>query len=571
MIVSAQQPDGYLNIYFTVVDPKGRFRNLRDMHEMYNAGHLIEAALAWYLCSGTRQFLDVMIKVRIHEKRSGIETQADEPKNVRLLMASFGPEDGQIRGYCGHPELELAMFRLYDVTRDPHHLAFATYLLEERGQKREVFDGLTFFEHEARVRGDDAGPPQADNWYYSAGPVANQKAIGGHSVRAFYLWTAAADAGGIFLAAARRVWTEAVARKMYVTGGFGSEPLTEAFSQHGYRLPQSSAEGGCYAETCASIGAMMCSERLLHQKLDGDIRDVLELAFLNAVLGGGSLDGKAFAYANKLATCGEEVSIRNEWFEVCCCPPNLSRTLGMLGGYMWKASTMDTSAKTIRLDVYLFVSASRTIELGGGQTAVAQLVTEMPWEGRTSLVLRAPPGWTWAVNIPNPRYATNTVLSAGSTTEFPGFLSAKVEATTTISLSFDLPVRILASHPATGADVLTVTRGPIVYGLESADNQDLGDQFPHFEGLGLLPTATFTPRAVLIHGLHVVQLVGEAGVIAIMDQYHSRRDPFVPVTGETPIRRWTRLRDTAPVFVPWFARANRGGAGHFRTSLLRAE
>jgi len=157
---------------------------------------------------------------------------------------------------------------------------------------------------------------QADILSYSQYhlPLHEQQDILGHSVRAFYLTTAAADLGGPFLTDAKRLWTDAVDKKMYATGGFGTEPNIEGFSGIPYRLPQSTGEGGCYAETCASIAAMMTSETILSHGLDGKVRDVMELCVLNAVLGGGSLNGKQFSYANKQATYGDEAT-RKDWFE----------------------------------------------------------------------------------------------------------------------------------------------------------------------------------------------------------------------------------------------------------------
>ena len=315
-IETAQAKDGYLDIYFTVVDPEGRFRNLRDMHEMCqcphrsvadlsdNCGHLLEGALAHYHWSGSRRFLDCMVRY------------------VDLMMDTFGPGPNQLHGYSGHPELELAVSRLYHVTKDPRHLAFATYLLEARGTKAADMDGESYFIWEAKQRRDNdqvvAGTMDevSDLWYHQAHePLHEQQAILGHSVRAFYLITAAADIGGPFLDDARRLLHDATSRKMYVTGGFGTEPRWEGFSPIPYRLPQSTEEGGCYQETCASIACMMTCERILSHKPDGATRDIMELCLLNAVMGGGSLDGQRFAYENKLATCGEETALRNEWFE----------------------------------------------------------------------------------------------------------------------------------------------------------------------------------------------------------------------------------------------------------------
>lgn len=546
MIVSAQQADGYLNVYFTVVDPAGRFKNLRDMHEMYNAGHLLEGALAHYHFTGSKRFLDVMIR------------------NVDCFMREFGSEKGKKHGYPGHPELELAVLRLYDVTKDPKHLAFAKYLLEARGVPQADQDNQTYFLYEAEQRKDPNFPTTFtsinDVAYMQAhAPIVEQTDVLGHSVRAFYLLTAAADTEGRLHDASRRLWDIGVDQKMYVTGGFGSEPRHEGFSPIPHHLPQSTGEGGCYAETCASIAAVMCSERLLAANADGKVRDVMELALLNAVLGGGSLDGKAFAYENKLATYADETAIREPWFEVCCCPPNLSRTLGMLGGYTWR-SGVNAADKTIELDVYLFVSATRTIDLGGA-AATVKMESGMPWVGTTTLALSAPEGWTWALRLPKPEYAENMRCSK-ATTESNGFLSAKLPSSSTVKLTFDLPVRILASHPASG-DTLTVTRGPIVYVAESVDNEALDNANPHFEGVGLGVDAKFDEENIEIQGVPVVALSTDG--VARIRGFHQAK-AYKPATAS----RWEKVEQRLRL-VPWFARANRGGKARVRTSFLRAE
>ena len=194
---------------------------------------------------------------------------------------------------------------------------------------------------------------------------------------------------------------------------------SEGFSKVKHWLPQSTAEGGCYAETCAAIACMMTSERLLSHELDGKVREVLERCLLNAVLGGGSLNGKQFSYANKHATCGDETSFRHDWFDseskplrqmlivkACCCPPNLSRTLGLLGGYTWFARP-DASTKIIDLAIHLFVAATRAIKLPGGGSATISMKSDMPWKGKTHIQVKAPEGWKWEIKVPQPHYAAN--------------------------------------------------------------------------------------------------------------------------------------------------------------------
>jgi DUF1680 family protein len=272
-----------------------------------NAGHMLEAALAHHQVTQTRQLLDVMIR------------------NVDFWIKHLGRGKGQLRAYCGHPEMELAVLRLYAFTKDPRHFEFGQYLLSERGYSGPDTNGKSFFRYEADdLRRDIIYHHQMfdlDHLSYVQAhqPLHDQKDILGHSVRALYLLTAAADCGGPFLADATRLWKDCVDHKMYATGGIGTERRFEGFHEYPYRLPQSTAEGGGYAETCASIAGLMVSERLLSHKLDGRLRDIMELVFLNGVIGGGSLDGHSFNYHNDQATSGEETAIRAEWFEGKFC------------------------------------------------------------------------------------------------------------------------------------------------------------------------------------------------------------------------------------------------------------
>ncbi|GAB7354277.1 hypothetical protein MBLNU459_g4803t2 [Dothideomycetes sp. NU459] len=255
MIRGAQQPDGYLNIHFTVVAPQQRFTNIRDLHELYNAGHLIEAAIAHNQLYGNDQLLGPIIKY------------------VDLLHHTFGPGNHQIHGYPGHPEIELALLRLYETTKDPRHLKLAEYFLDERGNPKGV-DGRHFYTVEAEKRGEraqerpDCYPSPKSYWYQQAHlPITEQITIEGHSVRAMYLLTAIADLERFrkheqYHDALRRLWKNMVEKKMYLTGGIGSIRQWEGFGIN-YFLPQSTDEGGCYSETCAAIGVMMLTERLL--------------------------------------------------------------------------------------------------------------------------------------------------------------------------------------------------------------------------------------------------------------------------------------------------------------------
>ncbi|RKU40428.1 hypothetical protein DL546_003015 [Coniochaeta pulveracea] len=553
-----QHADGYLNVYFTVVDPAGKFQNLRDMHEMYNAGHLLEGAIAHYRLTGSRRFLDIMIK------------------NVECFMKVFGPGVGRRPGYPGHPEFELAVLRLYSVTKDPRHFAFAEYMLSARGTSPKALDDQQFFMWEADQRNDSAYgcwmKSKDDLAYHQAHlPLHEQDAILGHSVRAMYLLTACADIGGAFLEDAKRLWAQATEKKMYVTGGFGSEPQSEGFSELEYYLPSSTGEGGCYAETCASIGAMMVSERMLSHDLDGRYRDILELCLYNAVLGGGSLDGKGFSYANKLATYGDESALRSEWFEVCCCPPNLSRTLGILPGYVWSA---ETGQDFVEVNVYLYISAQRSIQLpNGGGTVEISMQSEMPWTGSVSVEVKAPESAKVSLRLPVADWMVQPKFSISTNPYSQGFVEAVLDASSPrVSVTFGLDTRLVFPDPRVRQDTVTIMRGPIVFVAEDVDNAALEDSMPHFELVGIHESARFDTVQDEVAGVPILRLTTEDVYTLDLSWKTQSKDMHPPlyssVQPSVPVRSWTKTREPLTV-IPWFARGNRGGKGHLRVPFLR--
>ncbi|KAM0327100.1 hypothetical protein ACHAQA_006227 [Verticillium albo-atrum] len=320
MIRGAQQDDGYLNVHYTVVEPEKRWSNLRDMHELYNAGHLIEAAVS----HRTYYNNDQMIKPL--------------EKYISLMHKVFGPGKEQRKGYPGHPEIELALMRFYSVTGHTDSYDLAQYFLSERGNPQGQ-DGKHYWDWEMEKRGDsiwkrpDAYPENRAYWYCQSHlPIVEQSTIEGHSVRAMYLLTAVADM--VYLSkdkdrqlddaeewarALTRLWNNMVDKKMYLTGGIGAIKQWEGFGID-YFLPQGTDEGGCYSETCASIAVMMLAERLLHLDLDGHYADIMELCLYNTVMTAMSLNGKAFTYVNQLASSEADKSswwlplgLRNGW------------------------------------------------------------------------------------------------------------------------------------------------------------------------------------------------------------------------------------------------------------------
>ena len=272
---------------------------------------------------------------------------------------------------------------------------------------------------------------------------------------------------------------------------------------------------------------------------------------------------------------------------VCCCPPNLSRTLGMLGGYTWRVD-VDESAQKISVIVYLFMSCTRTIDLPNGKATIS-MQSGMPWKGETVWEMEAPEGWTWEVTVPAPRYAANVQVSNISFLDRPtngdlsccvswlqvtpraqtaadGFVKFTSESCSRATSTMDLPVRLLSSHPSTGQDTLTVTRGPIVYVAEDTDNDHIEATYPHFENLAITENATLETRGLDIRGHQLVGVTVTSGLHVLGEESN---DLWRAVGDGTTARGWKPI-DGKLEYVPWFARANRGGRGHVRVSLQRA-
>jgi len=342
----------------------------RDRHELYCCGHLLEAAIAHYKVTQNTKFLNAMIRY------------------VKLIQTTFGPDKGQLHGYPGHEELELALMKLYATTRAPEHLQLARYFVEERGQRR---DGVHFYEWEAEQRGDS---PEGWFEYHQAGkPIREQPALEGHAVRAMYFLSGAADVAlevndTTLLAAVARQYREMVEKKMYVTYGIGSVPQWEGFGPP-YDLPNDSA----YCETCASIGVVLLCHRLLkwdwdvlaeHSLIAGEIADVMEGALYNAVGAGVGIDGKRFFYANALETHGGNTH-RDEWFPTSCCPPNVARLFCSLGEYQFLIKRHKTSGiPRVTVAVLLYINSEAVINVHGRKVKI-KVQTGWPWSGNTSV------------------------------------------------------------------------------------------------------------------------------------------------------------------------------------------
>ncbi len=314
MYEKLQQEDGYLNAWFQRVQPGRRWTNLRDHHELYCAGHLIEAAVAYYQATGKRKLLDVMSRF------------AD------YMITVFGHGEGQLRGYCGHEEVELALVKLARVTGEKKYLDLAKYFIDERGQEPH------FFTEEALRDGRDPAKFVQKTYEYNQAhqPVREQTKVVGHAVRAMYLYSGMADIATEYnddslTSALETLWDDLTTKQMYVTGGIGPAASNEGFTDY-YDLPNESA----YAETCASVGLVFWANRMLGRGPNRRYADIMEQALYNGAMAGLSLDGKTFFYENPLESAGKHH--RWTWHNCPCCPPNIARLLASIGSYMYAAA-----------------------------------------------------------------------------------------------------------------------------------------------------------------------------------------------------------------------------------------
>ncbi|RYP60198.1 hypothetical protein DL769_008222 [Monosporascus sp. CRB-8-3] len=611
MIRSAQQEDGYLNVYFTVVAPERRWTDIRDMHELYNAGHLIEAALAHSKYYKTDFLIEVV------------------EKYVRYIRSIIGPEKGRLHAYPGHPEMELALLRLHAATGSADALELARYFVEERGNPAGQ-DGEHFYDWEARRRGDspwkrpDAYPVSGEHWYnQSHAPIVEQRSVEGHAVRAMYLLTGVADLlclennNGVadskkdaYFEALTRLWDNMVDRKMYLTGGIGAMEQWEGFGID-YFLPQGSDEGGCYNETCASIGAVMLAERLLHLDLDARYGDIMELCLYNNVMTGMGLDGASFTYANQLASSEAKPSRRERWFEVSCCPPNLMRLFGSLGGYLWDyGAAAAGSPGEVFVNVHLYTTAVVTFAVEGQSMSLEQR-SNWPWEGTVSFNLKAPssmnttirlriPGWAQGKFTLSPA-ADPAAAAEGVTFGANGYFVLP-PAYTAAYPSFTLQIqgfepRHLAPHPRTGQRTLALARGPLIYCAEDADNPwVLAPGGPvHFRGVAISPASSVREARRALRVRPGFRARWDEAARAYREdedaEEEGEEESYVELRSEAWVRDMTawegKRAGAAPglavdeegggwedckrevVFVPYYLRANRGGEGHMRVGLLR--
>ena len=473
---AAQQPDGYINTFYTLTGLDKRWTNM-EKHEMYCAGHMIEAGVAYYQATGKRKLLDVCIRMTDH------------------MMSQFGP--GKRHWVPGHEEIELALVKLYQTTQEQKYLDFAYWLLEERG-------------HGHGTMGDEG---KWDPVYYQdIVPVRQLTDISGHAVRCMYLYCGMADVAALkndtgYIAAMDRLWDDVVHRNMYITGGIGSSRDNEGFTED-YDLPNLDA----YCETCASVGMVLWNQRMNQLTGDSKYIDVLERSLYNGALAGISLGGDRFFYVNPLESKGDHH--RQEWYGCACCPSQLSRFLPSIGNYIY-ASSDDA------LWVNLYIGNTGQIRIGETDILLTQ-ETDYPWDGSVKLTISTSQPLEKEIRLRIPDWCKTYDLSInGKRINVPkekGYAVIKDwKSQDVIALDMDMPVEIVAADPHVkeNFDKRAIQRGPLVYCMEEIDNPE------YFDQIQLSPSTTFQTAFVsdILNGIKTIKTNGRAQSATFIPYY----------------------------------------------------
>ncbi len=518
VVCAAQAENGYLDTYYIVNGMDRIFTNLKDHHELYCLGHLIEGAVSYYQATGKNKLL------------TAARRYAD------YVAECFGPEEGQRKGYPGHEIAEMALVRLAEATGEERYLELSRFFLDQRGTKP------LYFEEEERERARGEGRPFRPDggsyaYYQAHKPVRQQSEAVGHAVRAVYLYSGMADVARLtgdesLWEACGRLWDDIVSKKLYVTGGIGGTNVGEAFS-YAYDLPNDTA----YSETCAAIGLVFFARRMLQIAPKGEYGDVMERALYNTVLAGMALDGKSFFYVNPLEVepeaCHRDARkshvkpVRQKWFGCACCPPNIARLVSSVAAYAYTENE-----HTLWTHLYIGGTVSKTVGIGAGAARTAapeaeaagttaararmsgelgsltaetekldfMMETDFPWEGRVRVSVHAdaPAVCTLAYRIPGwSRKGSACIRTADGERSLRWenqvlseegrelvsekliflqdgylYLTKEWQDGDVVELHFSMEVRMLAAHGNVREDMgkVAFTRGPITYCMEEADN-----------------------------------------------------------------------------------------------------
>lgn len=510
LIEKNQGDDGYFNIYFTVVDPANRLTN-RDCHELYCAGHLIEAAVAYYQATGKRKFLDCMEKYVAY-----IDTRFRVNHDVPFMTP-------------GHEEIELALVRLYDATGDRRYLTLASFFLDSRGVANEQVSGW-----------------MNPSYNQSHLPVREQTTAEGHSVRAMYLYCAMADVAArtndqALLDACKAIFRDVTERKMYITGGIGSSSGGEAFTVP-YDLPNLLA----YTESCASLGLALFARRMSVLELDSSYADTAERVIYNGFMSSLSLDGKSFFYENPLEImpylASRDTSVKSpsvHWpqmtrsavFSCSCCPPNIVRFIPSIADFLY---TEDDT----RVYVHQFMQSKTDLSRPGGRVQLSQK-TRYPEDGKVTftvtggnlqLAIRIP----WWVDDRHRDAILPGCIRRG------GYVFTEIRDGEPLTVDFGMRTYFVESNPQSLFSVgkMALMRGPVVYCLEAGDSDT-----------DVLRDITLDTGSKITRGVHP-----ELGVPTLTLRAYCHSDTEGPLyrVGKQP------RKEIRATFIPYYAFANRG-------------
>ncbi|TPN56925.1 glycoside hydrolase family 127 protein [Mesorhizobium sp. B1-1-4] len=443
-----QQPDGYLSSWYQRIQPGLRWTNLRDCHELYCAGHLIEGAVAYYQATGKRKLLDVMCRYADH------------------IASVLGPEPRKKKGYCGHEEIELALVKLARVTGENKYMELAKYFIDQRGQQPHYFD------EEARARGTDPKAYHFKTYEYSQShiPVREQDKVVGHAVRAMYLYSGMADIATEYgddslRVALDRLWDDLTSKNLYITGGLGPSAHNEGFTSD-FDLPNESA----YAETCAAVGLVFWASRMLGMGPNARYADIMERALYNGSISGLSLDGSLFFYENPLESRGRHN--RWKWHRCPCCPPNIGRMVASIGSYFY--SLADDA-----LAVHLYGDSTVRFDIAGVPVTLTQ-ASRYPWDGAVAITIEPQAPVAFTLHLRVPAWSAGAALKVnGETVKLEDVTSDGYAAIRriwkkgdSVRLDLEMPIERLYANPQVREDAgrVALSRGPLIYCVEATDN-----------------------------------------------------------------------------------------------------
>ena len=539
LIAQAQEEDGYLGTYFTIEEPNRKFKSLMNSHELYCAGHFMEAAAAYHEAVGNQIVLETAKKL------------------AACIEKALGPEG--TFGYDGHEEIEIGLMKLYHQTGEEAFLNLSRHFLRIRGTDEDFFG--------EQKKSDPGRRPLIEgmdrfrrSYFQAHRPLLEQDTAEGHAVRLVYMCTAMADVAASagdqdMLNACRKIWRNIVDRRMYITGGIGSTVHGEAFT-FDYDLPNDTM----YCETCASVGLVFFAGQLLRCESVGEYGDVMERALYNTVLSGTALDGKHFFYVNPLEVYpaasrmdpgkSHVKPVRPEWLGCACCPPNLARLLASVDRYIY----------TVKEDlclVNLYIASSTEFEFSGSKVRITQ-TTDYPRSGMIRIKVSSEEGCSFNLGLRIPGWSTTYEVSLdgaaalddgkhGEEAFRDGFYYLRnLAGEHEIVLKLCMKARFWRANPLVRENIgkAALTRGPIVYCLEEADNG---------KNLHLL---SIDPAGIL----EEVQEQGELGeIIRITAKGRRIMEPeeesslYSPVEEGMPTSEEVRLH-----FIPYYTWANRG-------------